>query len=168
MVGGRKASPSTKASPKYVVFSLLALSQALPLFCASSECALEDETYEDGAETQVECNRCVCACGNWVCTAMTCEGPYAPQRVTVCGFGQKNSHSVSFQRHQLSRVLLSPAFPQLLHGWFLHNPHLFHVSQTQAGTVPEVRNYVTGLGGMLMGFVVWIWCHENSALNLPG
>ncbi|NWH74330.1 FSTL1 protein, partial [Piaya cayana] len=37
-------------------------------------CALEDETYEDGAETQVECNRCVCACGNWVCTAMTCEG----------------------------------------------------------------------------------------------
>ncbi|MEQ2311030.1 Follistatin- protein 1 [Ameca splendens] len=40
--------------------------------CISAECALEDETYEDGAETQVECNRCVCACGNWVCTAMTC------------------------------------------------------------------------------------------------
>ncbi|XP_060092286.1 follistatin-related protein 1 [Heteronotia binoei] len=38
------------------------------------KCALEDETYEDGAETQVECNRCVCACGKWVCTAMTCEG----------------------------------------------------------------------------------------------
>nr|CAB42968.1 Flik protein [Gallus gallus] len=38
------------------------------------KCALEDETYEDGAETQVECNRCVYACGNWVCTAMTCEG----------------------------------------------------------------------------------------------
>ncbi|XP_055500287.1 follistatin-related protein 1b [Leucoraja erinacea] len=38
------------------------------------KCALEDETYEDGAETTVECNRCVCACGNWVCTAMTCEG----------------------------------------------------------------------------------------------
>ncbi|KAG8538178.1 hypothetical protein GDO81_023164, partial [Engystomops pustulosus] len=37
-------------------------------------CALEDETYEDGAETQVQCNRCVCACGNWVCTAMSCEG----------------------------------------------------------------------------------------------
>nr|XP_046180063.1 follistatin-related protein 1-like isoform X2 [Oncorhynchus gorbuscha] len=37
------------------------------------KCALEDETYEDGAETQVECNRCVCACGNWVCTAVTCE-----------------------------------------------------------------------------------------------
>ncbi|KAL2087634.1 hypothetical protein ACEWY4_016462 [Coilia grayii] len=42
------------------------------------KCALEDETYEDGAETQVECNRCVCACGNWVCTAVTCEaGPEA-------------------------------------------------------------------------------------------
>ncbi|CDQ93351.1 unnamed protein product [Oncorhynchus mykiss] len=37
------------------------------------KCALEDETYKDGAETQVECNRCVCACGNWVCTAMTCN-----------------------------------------------------------------------------------------------
>ncbi|TWW80957.1 Follistatin-related protein 1 [Takifugu flavidus] len=36
------------------------------------KCSLEDETYEDGAETQVECNRCVCACGNWVCTAMVC------------------------------------------------------------------------------------------------
>lgn len=42
--------------------------------CIFAECALEDETYEDGAETQVECNRCVCACGNWVCTAMTCGG----------------------------------------------------------------------------------------------
>lgn len=41
--------------------------------CRSTECALEDELYEDGAETQVECNRCVCACGNWVCTAMTCS-----------------------------------------------------------------------------------------------
>lgn len=39
-----------------------------------AECALEDESYEDGAETQVECNRCVCACGNWVCTAMICDG----------------------------------------------------------------------------------------------
>uniref|UniRef100_A0ACB8ESS0 Follistatin- protein 1 n=1 Tax=Sphaerodactylus townsendi TaxID=933632 RepID=A0ACB8ESS0_9SAUR len=38
------------------------------------KCALEDETYEDGSEAQVECNRCVCACGKWVCTAMTCEG----------------------------------------------------------------------------------------------
>ncbi|MGH0122178.1 UNVERIFIED_CONTAM: hypothetical protein FKN15_015482 [Acipenser sinensis] len=37
------------------------------------KCALEDENYEDGAETQVECNRCVCACGNWVCTAMICD-----------------------------------------------------------------------------------------------
>ncbi|KAF2981610.1 hypothetical protein EK904_001072 [Melospiza melodia maxima] len=42
------------------------------------KCALEDETYEDGAETQVECNRCVCACGNWVCTAMTWRNEKAP------------------------------------------------------------------------------------------
>jgi len=38
------------------------------------ECALEDEVFEDGAETQLECNKCVCACGNWVCTALTCNG----------------------------------------------------------------------------------------------
>ncbi|CAG6016423.1 unnamed protein product [Menidia menidia] len=38
------------------------------------KCALEDETYEDGAETQMQCNKCVCACGNWVCTALTCNG----------------------------------------------------------------------------------------------
>lgn len=95
IVRGRKASLKTlylfslKASAKYVVFSLLAISQALPLFCASLECALEDENYEDGAETQVECNRCVCACGNWVCTAMTCEGLYALQTIIVFSFVQK-------------------------------------------------------------------------------
>lgn len=38
------------------------------------ECALEDEVFEDGAETRMECNKCVCACGNWVCTALTCTG----------------------------------------------------------------------------------------------
>ncbi|KAG8000420.1 Follistatin-related protein 1, partial [Nibea albiflora] len=32
------------------------------------KCALEDEVFEDGAETRMECNKCVCACGNWVCT----------------------------------------------------------------------------------------------------
>lgn len=89
-------------------------------------------------------------------------------KLLCLGLDKRNSHSLSFQRHQLSRVLLSPAFSQLLHGWFLHNPHVFHVSQTQAGTVPEVRKCVTGLGAMLLGLVVWIWCQENSALNLPG
>uniref|UniRef100_H3CWW1 Follistatin-related protein 1 n=1 Tax=Tetraodon nigroviridis TaxID=99883 RepID=H3CWW1_TETNG len=37
------------------------------------KCALEDEAFEDGAETQMECNKCVCACGNWVCTALACN-----------------------------------------------------------------------------------------------
>ncbi|KAL0600369.1 Follistatin-related protein 1, partial [Plecturocebus cupreus] len=41
------------------------------------KCALEDEVYADGAETEVDCNRCVCACGNWVCTAMTCDGDHS-------------------------------------------------------------------------------------------
>ncbi|XP_039856350.1 follistatin-related protein 1-like [Simochromis diagramma] len=40
------------------------------------KCALEDEVFEDGAETQMECNKCVCACGNWVCTALTCNGEH--------------------------------------------------------------------------------------------
>ncbi|XP_071782268.2 follistatin-related protein 1-like [Centroberyx gerrardi] len=40
------------------------------------KCALEDEVFEDGAETQMECNKCVCACGNWVCTALTCDGEH--------------------------------------------------------------------------------------------
>ncbi|KAF4804930.1 Follistatin-related protein 1 [Turdus rufiventris] len=45
------------------------------------KCALEDETYEDGAEAQVECNRCVCACGNWVCTAMTWRNEKVPAQI---------------------------------------------------------------------------------------
>ncbi|KAL6102194.1 fstl1 [Pungitius sinensis] len=40
------------------------------------KCALEDEVLEDGAETRMECNKCVCACGNWVCTALTCNGEH--------------------------------------------------------------------------------------------
>ncbi|XP_020511011.1 follistatin-related protein 1-like [Labrus bergylta] len=40
------------------------------------KCALEDEVFEDGAETRMECNKCVCACGNWVCTALTCTGAH--------------------------------------------------------------------------------------------
>ncbi|XP_062302769.1 follistatin-related protein 1-like [Osmerus eperlanus] len=52
-------------------------------------CALEDETYEDGAETQMECNRCVCACGNWVCTALTCDGTERPEVVEAEGAEQE-------------------------------------------------------------------------------
>ncbi|XP_029962351.1 follistatin-related protein 1-like [Salarias fasciatus] len=44
---------------------------------AERKCALEDGVFEDGAETRMECNRCVCACGNWVCTALTCNGESA-------------------------------------------------------------------------------------------
>ncbi|XP_054874869.1 follistatin-related protein 1-like [Amphiprion ocellaris] len=40
------------------------------------KCALEDEVLEDGAETHLDCNKCVCACGNWVCTALTCSGEH--------------------------------------------------------------------------------------------
>ncbi|ESO99902.1 hypothetical protein LOTGIDRAFT_112867, partial [Lottia gigantea] len=36
------------------------------------ECQLEDKNYKDGAETKLDCNLCVCACGNWVCTGAPC------------------------------------------------------------------------------------------------
>lgn len=119
VVRGRKASSETmylfslKALPKYDVFSLIIISQ-LSLFCASLECALEDETYEDGAETQVECNRCVCACGNWVCTAMTCEGPYPLQTITVFASVQKGFLLSVFLRAPAIQISSSPALPHRL------------------------------------------------------
>ncbi|XP_065560412.1 follistatin-related protein 1-like isoform X2 [Artemia franciscana] len=36
-------------------------------------CSLEGKQYEDGAETDVDCNDCVCACGSWVCTSRSCD-----------------------------------------------------------------------------------------------
>uniref|UniRef100_A0A669E774 Follistatin-related protein 1 n=1 Tax=Oreochromis niloticus TaxID=8128 RepID=A0A669E774_ORENI len=47
------------------------------------KCALKDEVFEDGAETQMECNKCVCACGNWVCTALTCNGESSHKNTVV-------------------------------------------------------------------------------------
>jgi len=35
-------------------------------------CSLNGRMYEDGAETVVECNGCVCACGKWICTSKKC------------------------------------------------------------------------------------------------
>lgn len=64
----------------------------LPLISGPTECALEDETYADGAETEVDCNRCVCACGNWVCTAMTCDGELCTSR------RKKGRHGDNFRR----------------------------------------------------------------------
>ncbi|XP_072049853.1 follistatin-related protein 1-like [Amphiura filiformis] len=37
-------------------------------------CSLEGREYADGEEMQNKCNECVCACGNWVCTANACDG----------------------------------------------------------------------------------------------
>jgi len=36
-------------------------------------CSLESKHYDDGTETRVDCNECICACGNWVCTSSTCD-----------------------------------------------------------------------------------------------
>lgn len=40
---------------------------------SQATCSLNGERFEDGAETTVECNGCVCACGKWVCTANICS-----------------------------------------------------------------------------------------------
>jgi len=39
-------------------------------------CDLNGQKFEDGAETAVECNGCVCACGKWICTSEMCPGGY--------------------------------------------------------------------------------------------
>jgi len=36
-------------------------------------CTLDGILYEDGAETRVHCNGCVCACGKWICTSKKCS-----------------------------------------------------------------------------------------------
>lgn len=41
-------------------------------------CALDDRQFEDGAETKVHCNSCICACGNWVCTSKVCDNDAMP------------------------------------------------------------------------------------------
>lgn len=44
---------------------------------SSKLCSLNDRMYEDGAETVVECNGCVCACGKWICTSKKCPEVHA-------------------------------------------------------------------------------------------
>ncbi|KAM8858448.1 follistatin-related protein 1-like isoform 2-T2 [Spinachia spinachia] len=53
------------------------------------KCALEDEVLEDGAETRMDCNKCVCACGNWVCTALTCNGEHRAEEAVGDGAGEE-------------------------------------------------------------------------------
>ncbi|GAB6028406.1 Follistatin- protein 1 [Chamberlinius hualienensis] len=39
----------------------------------AKQCQLVGKRYQDRDEITVQCNRCVCACGNWVCTSGPCE-----------------------------------------------------------------------------------------------
>lgn len=42
------------------------------------DCELDDMIYNDGAEIPTnDCNSCICACGQWVCTALKCDDPEA-------------------------------------------------------------------------------------------
>lgn len=36
-------------------------------------CSLEGKQFEDGSQTKVDCNECVCACGSWVCSSKSCH-----------------------------------------------------------------------------------------------
>lgn len=40
---------------------------------SSKKCELGQKEYNDGDEVPQGCNNCVCACGQWVCTAINCE-----------------------------------------------------------------------------------------------
>eukprot|EP00066_Takifugu_rubripes_P012099 XP_011601365.1 PREDICTED: follistatin-related protein 1-like [Takifugu rubripes] len=62
------------------------------------KCALEDEVFEDGAETQMECNKCVCACGNWVCTALACSGEHHSQELAGEGGEEKEMTEEEWSR----------------------------------------------------------------------
>lgn len=42
-------------------------------------CELDSEVYSDGSEIPTDCNSCVCACGNWICTALKCDGKESNQ-----------------------------------------------------------------------------------------
>lgn len=72
-------SVHNQVSIKMVLLLFLRLSACF-LLSLHKECALEDQVFEDGAETQMECNKCVCACGNWVCTALACNGGFVSSR----------------------------------------------------------------------------------------
>ncbi|XP_038065019.1 follistatin-related protein 1-like isoform X1 [Patiria miniata] len=39
-------------------------------------CSLEGKYFMDGQEKKNKCNICICACGNWVCTANACDGRF--------------------------------------------------------------------------------------------
>lgn len=71
------------------------------------ECAQEDEVFEDGAETQMECNKCVCACGNSVCTALTYTGEFA----LLSSHSTANGVEIMafLDRYTLERVLVFPS-----------------------------------------------------------
>jgi hypothetical protein len=40
---------------------------------SAKHCNLNGMLHEDGAQTKVECNGCVCACGKWICTSQKCN-----------------------------------------------------------------------------------------------
>lgn len=73
--------PQSSKHIKIVLLLFLYFPIHLSACSLHKECALEDEVFEDGAETQMECNKCVCACGNWVCTALACNGRFVSSRL---------------------------------------------------------------------------------------
>lgn len=78
------------------------------LFALWAECALEDEVFEDGAETRRECNKCVCACGNWVCTALTCDGEHEEEQfgLHLNASQSREAQFIVFQRGVWNRSMM--------------------------------------------------------------
>ncbi|XP_041373253.1 follistatin-related protein 1-like isoform X2 [Gigantopelta aegis] len=65
----------------------------------AKQCSLEDKKYSDGVRTVVECNTCVCACGDWVCTGVPCTHQSADGAIP--GPVQQGSLPSLQQREQL-------------------------------------------------------------------
>jgi len=65
-------------------------------------CALEDRQFEDGSETKVDCNSCICACGNWVCTSKICDNNSMPPATPPPGHEGKhhNHHDEHHKKHR--------------------------------------------------------------------
>merc|ERR1711936_973280 len=57
----------------FLEFSHLLAADYLP---SRAICRLGGKSFDDGAETRVECDGCVCACGKWVCTSEMCPQGY--------------------------------------------------------------------------------------------
>jgi len=74
-------------------------------------CELDDEVYSDGTEIPTDsCNSCVCACGQWVCTALKCDETEANQAAAEMREDETERHKLVVSgeeaKEQLTREII--------------------------------------------------------------